>query len=78
MGTIRPLREGKPIEGEVLSLKPRTDVPFVYDVKTEIHDPRRASGDGPPQVASAAYRRGWDAIWGEQRRGRATPGDKPN
>jgi hypothetical protein len=66
-GTIRPLKEGRPIDGEVLSLTPRKDVPFVYDVKTELPDPRagtRPTTDGPAQIATEEYRRGWEAIWG--------------
>ncbi|HVR62194.1 MAG TPA: hypothetical protein VMU50_09870 [Polyangia bacterium] len=67
MGTLRPLREGKPIDGEVISLRPRRDYPFVCDVKVELPDPsgdHRSTSDGPAQVASDGYRRGWEAIWG--------------
>ena len=69
VGTMRPLREGKPIDGEVVSLRQRRDLPFLYDVKTELSDPepRRATSDGPAQVATEGYRRGWDAIWGGRR-----------
>jgi hypothetical protein len=80
VGTLRPLREGKPIDGEVVTLQQRSDVPFVYDVKVEVpahessSEPRRATSDGPAQVATDQYRRGWDAIWG--RRPAAT--SKPN
>jgi hypothetical protein len=68
MGTMRPLREGKPIDGEVVTLRQRRDLPFLYDVKTQLPDPepRRATGDGPAQVATEDYRRGWDAIWGRR------------
>ncbi|HEY2900221.1 MAG TPA: hypothetical protein VGL59_06580 [Polyangia bacterium] len=76
MGTLRPLREGKNIDGEVISLKPRADYPFVCDVKVELAspNPERAGVEdapsGPAQVASEDYRRGWDAVWGH-RTGRA-------
>jgi hypothetical protein len=68
MGTMRPLREGKPIDGEVVTLRQRRDLPFLYDVKTQLPDPepRRATSDGPAQVATEDYRRGWDAIWGRR------------
>ena len=66
LGTLRPLRDGKPIEGEVVSLRPREDHPFVCDVHTEL-DARRATAAGPAQVASDDYRKGWDTIWGDQR-----------
>jgi hypothetical protein len=68
VGTLRPLQEGKPIDGEVISLKPREDMPFVFDVTVELESRR---GVGPPQVATEQYRRGWDAIWGA--RGEAKP-----
>jgi hypothetical protein len=70
MGTMRPLKDGEVIEGEVISLKARKDVPFIYDVKTKLaarRAERRLTSDGPPQVASKEYRTGWDAIWGKRR-----------
>src|SRR5947208_13560512 len=78
VGTMRPLRQGKPIDGEVVSLRQRRDLPFLYDVKTELPDsePHRATSDGPAQVATDQYRRGWDAIWG--RRLGAPRDAKPN
>jgi hypothetical protein len=69
-GLLRPLREGQPIEGEIVTLTPRADVPLLFDVKSELADPRpRPTRDGPAQVASDAYRRGWDAIYSGRRRG---------
>ena len=69
LGLLRPLREGKPIEGEVISLTPRPEAPVLFDVKSELPDPRaRPTEDGPPQVATDAYRKGWDAVWGRRRR----------
>jgi hypothetical protein len=69
LGTLRPLREGHPIDGEVVTLRPRKDMPLVCDVKVELADPHpdRGTTDGPPQVATDRYRRGWDAIWGDVR-----------
>lgn len=67
LGTMRPLREGKPIDGEVVSLRQRSDLPFLFDVKREFEpEPQRATSDGPAQVATEDYRRGWDAIWGRR------------
>jgi hypothetical protein len=90
-GLLRPMREGKPIRGEVVSLTQRQDLPMFYDVKSEFGAPvesdtgipgarmpgarmpgarmpgARMPGDGPAQVASDAYRRGWDAVWGRGR-----------
>jgi hypothetical protein len=71
LGTMRPLREGRPIDGEVISLEQREDMPFLYNVKTELADPhaamraeRRLTSDGPAQIATEQYRDGWEAIWG--------------
>jgi hypothetical protein len=73
-GVLRPLKSGKPIDGEVISLSPRSDVPLLFDVKSELASPYQAgrpTSDGPAQVANAAYRRGWDAVWGRRRRDRS-------
>ncbi len=70
-GVAEPLVEGKPITGEVISMKRRADLPFLFDVKTELQmspgdEAPSPSLDGPPQVATDSYRRGWDAIWGRR------------
>ncbi len=72
-GVLRPLQSGKPIEGEVISLSPRSDGPLLFDVKSELPSPYPAarSTDGPAQVANEAYRKGWDAVWGRRRRDRS-------
>lgn len=103
-GVLKPLQSGKPIDGEVVTLRRRRDLPLVFDVKTELGAPHAAAGAadgqrddaadgasaapapddggiaqaiadrltaaGPPQVATSAYRRGWDAIWGRPRTGK--------
>lgn len=72
-GVLRPLQTGKPIDGEVISLSPRGDAPLLFDVKSELpspYPPPPRSTDGPAQVATAAYRKGWDAVWGRRRRDR--------
>jgi hypothetical protein len=80
LGTLRPLREGRPIDGEVVTLRPHPEMPLVCDVKVELPSPlpepeARPTSDGPAQVATDSYRRGWDAIWGR----RSLPGgSKPN
>jgi hypothetical protein len=77
----RPLTEGRPITGEVISMRRRRDLPFLFDVKTEIDisgEPAETEGaaeartiDGPAKVATNSYRQGWDAIWGSRTRGPA-------
>ena len=64
---LQPLAEGRPITGEVISMRPRQDFPFLFDTKTEIESPVAATAratHGPAQVANSSYRSGWDAIWG--------------
>lgn len=85
LGELHPLQEGKPVNGELLSLKQRRELPFLFDVKTELADPHaearasaeppRPAADGPPQVATDEYRRGWEAIWGTATGARAA---RPN
>jgi hypothetical protein len=44
-GLLRPMREGKPIDGEVVSLTPRADLPMLFDVKSEFGAPAAAPGE---------------------------------
>ncbi|HYP76294.1 MAG TPA: hypothetical protein VER12_10075 [Polyangiaceae bacterium] len=75
LGAVRPLREGAPITGEVVTLRPRANFPALCDVETHFKPPEPASDrpesapaavaqrTGPAQVATDEYRRNWDAIW---------------
>ena len=75
LGAIHPARPGRPIHGELVKLRPRSDCPLVYDVDVQYSptDSKPRSGDtarrqagsrrGPARVASDAYRTNWDAIW---------------
>jgi hypothetical protein len=70
-GTLRPLREGRAITGEVVRLEPRPEAPFLFDCETDEElstVPASQPLSGPPQVATDEYRRGWDAIWGRRER----------
>lgn len=71
-GIVQPLEEGKPISGEVISMRQRDDVPFLFDVTTQVSAPTvettETTASGPAQVASDSYRKGWDAIWGRRPR----------
>lgn len=72
---IRPLEEGKPIEGEVVRLKQRVAGTPVYDVEVQYEGPRaplaklKASphSAGPPQVATDQYRDNWDLVFSHRR-----------
>jgi hypothetical protein len=67
-GELRGIQEGKPITGEIVTLQPREDNPRVCDVKQSYAPPTTASlplgHKGPANVASEAYREGWDEIFG--------------
>ena len=63
-GLLQPLVEGKPITGELISMRQREDMPFLFDVKSELPAPEPRTAPGPSQVATDTYRKGWDAIWG--------------
>ena len=76
LGVVRPLREGAPITGEVVTLRPRPNFPALCDVEThykpalpaapaaaDASPPLLAARTGPAQVATDEYRRNWDAIW---------------
>lgn len=73
-GALQPLREGAPITGEVVALKPRPSFPLLCDVQTLYTPPkptapsetapsRPARRKGPAQVATDSYRANWDSIW---------------
>lgn len=76
-GVLAPLREGQPLHGEVVSLKPRPEHPRLCDVKVEVPRVTAAKATstpapeakpaparkGPPKVSTAAYRQNWDQIW---------------
>ncbi len=86
-GELRALQEGRPITGEVVTLSPRQDNPRVCDVTDSYRPPTAASAaaptaltaptgiehKGPPNVATDAYREGWEEVFGKKR-GSAPPG----
>jgi hypothetical protein len=81
LGAIHPARSGRPIHGELVKLRPRSDCPLVYDVDVQYSptdsEPRSSdtaraqsrSRRGPARVASDAYRTNWDAIWAHPPKG---------
>jgi hypothetical protein len=80
-GALTPLREGAPIQGEVVSLRPRPSCPVLCDVDvlyappepSVASTPPRASASlghkGPALVASDQYRDNWDTIWSRKKSG---------
>jgi hypothetical protein len=77
VGAIRPLREGVPITGEVVTLRPRPGFPALCDVEVQVKAPALPTTDrqelpartGPAQVATDEYRRNWDMIWSRPQAG---------
>jgi len=65
-GELRALQEGKPIVGEVVTLKPRKENPRVCDVADSFSSEGGRSHKGPARVSSQAYRDGWDEIFGSK------------
>jgi hypothetical protein len=59
-GEVRPLKEGKPISGEVVTLKPREEAPYLCDVEVAMP----AKREKPSQVATQKYRDNWDKVFG--------------
>lgn len=76
-GALQPLREGQPIRGEVVALRPRSaSFPALCDVEVLYQPPAQpaAASDaptpqrkGPAQIATASYRANWDSIWSRKR-----------
>jgi hypothetical protein len=68
IGEMRPVQEGKPLQGEVVKLSPRQDHEQLFDVEVLVSKEEALGGalghSGPAQVATAAYRSNWDAIFG--------------
>src|SRR3954447_21929913 len=69
VGEIRPVQEGKPLTGEMVKLSPRKDHDQIFDVEVLVSKEEALGGaarghSGPAQVATAAYRSNWDAIFG--------------
>ena len=59
-GELRPMVEGQPIVGDIVKLSPREEHALLFDVEVLHATPR----SGPAQVATQAYRDGWDMIFG--------------
>lgn len=65
-GVVRPMKEGEPITGELVTLKPTTEDARLCDVEVH-HDarPKAKSHAGPSRVSTDEYRDGWDEIFGK-------------
>ena len=73
VGEIRAVQEGRPLQGELVKLKPRKEHDRLFDVEVvmsreEIEGKGKAPRAlaGPAQVATDAYRDNWEQIFGRQ------------
>ncbi len=66
VGELRPVREGRPLSGDLIKLRPRAEHDRLFDVEVLAELPKapRAARSGPAQVATEAYREGWESIFG--------------
>ena len=70
VGEIRPVQEGRPLQGDLVKLKPRKEHDRLFDVEVllsrdELPGAKAALGHaGPAQVATDTYRSNWEAIFG--------------
>jgi len=78
VGQIRGLRQGAPIHGEIVRLRPREGAERLFDVDVLVEAPERAVHAGPPQVASNAYRHNWDLVFGSAAERRKGSDPEPN
>lgn len=69
-GIVQPLEEGKPIHGELVTLRQRGQTPLcdveVHYSGAKAPEDTRLEGENrghPAQVASDTYRKNWDTIW---------------
>lgn len=65
---LRVVEEGTPLNGDLVRLHPHGGSPLLAELEVVMRHPDRPRGgrahEGPPMVASEAYRRGWDSIFG--------------
>jgi hypothetical protein len=69
IGEIRAMQEGRPLQGDLVKLKPRKEHERLFDVEVlatreELKSPAALGRAGPAQVATDTYRANWDAIFG--------------
>lgn len=80
-GIISAVKEGEPVEGEVVRLTPHREFPLLCDVDVEVPagainargTPAAPRLGGPAQVATDRYRDNWDAIWAGRPKGEGLP-----
>lgn len=65
IGEMRAAQEGRPLQGELVRLKPRSESERLFDVEVLVSREELAGArSGPAQVATESYRANWEAIFG--------------
>lgn len=64
IGTVRPLEEGRPIQGEVVKLTPRPEMPNLYEAETQYAAPATESAAPSKSSEEAAAPSGRSASHG--------------
>lgn len=83
-GELRPALSGRPLHGDLVKLKPRQETPLVCDVEVTYAAERppqseaapRKTHPGPAKVATQAYRKSWDRIFGKKSSDESAPRKK--
>ena len=70
LGELRAVKEGRPLYGELVKLTRREEHERLFDVEVlaKAPEPEPAKRGGPAQIATDAYRRNWEAIFGPRNR----------
>ena len=74
VGEMSGVKEGEPLRGEVVKLRPRKESARLFDVDVLVPEEKELAAvrAGPAQVASDSYRKNFDSIFGRPRK-RALP-----
>lgn len=70
-GELHAIREGQPLHGELVQLRPRPEHERLFEVEVLVEGPKPATTQtrkGPAKISTDAYRSGWDAIFGDARK----------
>lgn len=52
-GAVMPVRDGQPLNGDLVTLRQRPELPLLFDVEVEYEQPRAAPGDEAPAESKA-------------------------
>jgi hypothetical protein len=74
-GIMRPIREGEPLTGHVVTIEPKDPQNGIYRVTGDLTIPSphaaQMSRGKPAKVSTEAFRTGWENVFGKQTIGQA-------